>query len=121
MAKSGVFVGARIPRITLRSCGLRNESTAMTAARAADAAVVERLATAGLPGSDIREWLQAEPGETTDFPADRRRFSGYWQKSTRLIGRLPAKPRRSESEHAAGHLIAERAREARVRFLHRHG
>jgi (3,5-dihydroxyphenyl)acetyl-CoA 1,2-dioxygenase len=92
----------------------------MTAARAADAAVVERLATAGLPGSDIREWLQAEPGETTDFPADRRKFSGYWQRSTRLIGRLPAKPRRSEREHAAADLIAERAREARVRFLHRH-
>ena len=71
----------------------------MTAARAADAAVVERLATAGLPGSDIREWLQAEPGETTDFPADRRRFSGYWQKSMRLIGRLPPKPRRGEREN----------------------
>jgi thioesterase DpgC len=93
----------------------------MTAARAADAAVVERLATAGLPGGDIREWLQAEPGETTDFPADRRKFSGYWQKSARLIGRLPPKPRRGEREHAAADLIAERAREARVHFLHRHG
>jgi thioesterase DpgC len=92
----------------------------MTAARAADAAVVERLATAGLPGGDIREWLQAEPGETTDFPADRRKFSGYWQKAARLIGRLPPKPRRSEREHAAADLIVERAREARLRFLQRH-
>jgi thioesterase DpgC len=92
----------------------------MTAARAADAAMVERLATAGLPAGDIREWLQAEPGETTDFPADRRKFSSYWQKSTRLVGRLPPKPRRNDREHAAADLIAERAREARVRFLHRH-
>ena len=92
----------------------------MTAARAADAVVVERLATAGLPASDIREWLQAEPGETTDFPADRRKFSTYWQKSTRLVGRLPPKVRRGEREHGAANLIAERARETRVRFLHRH-
>jgi thioesterase DpgC len=92
----------------------------MTAARAADAVLVEHLATAGLPGSDIREWLQAEPGEATDFPADRRKFSTYWQKSARLIGRLPGKPQRGEREHAAADLIAERAREARVLFLHRH-
>jgi thioesterase DpgC len=92
----------------------------MTAARAADAAVVERLATAGLPAGDIREWLQAEPGEATDFPADRQKFSTYWQKSTRLVGRLPPKPRRGEREHGAADLIAERARETRVRFLHRH-
>lgn len=90
-------------------------------ARASDAAAVERLAAAGLPGAGIREWLQAEPGETTDFPADRRKFSNYWQKSSRLIGRLPPKPRRTEGEQAAAAIVAERAREARVRFLRRHG
>jgi (3,5-dihydroxyphenyl)acetyl-CoA 1,2-dioxygenase len=90
-------------------------------ARASDATAVERLAAAGLPGAGIREWLQAEPGETTDFPADRRRFSNYWQKASRLVGQLPAKPRRNEVEQAAAATVAERAREARVRFLRRHG
>ena len=90
-------------------------------ARETDAAAVECLATAGLSAGDVRDWLQAEPGETTDFPADRRKFSTYWQKASRLLGRLPHKPRRSESEHAAARTIQERAREARVRFLRRHG
>jgi (3,5-dihydroxyphenyl)acetyl-CoA 1,2-dioxygenase len=90
-------------------------------ARASDATAVERLAAAGLPGAGIREWLQAEPGETTDFPADRRKFSDYWQKASRLVGRLPPKPRRNEGEQAAAATVAERAREARLRFLRRHG
>jgi (3,5-dihydroxyphenyl)acetyl-CoA 1,2-dioxygenase len=90
-------------------------------ARASDATAVERLAAAGLPGAGIREWLQAEPGETTDFPADRRKFSDYWQKASRLVGRLPLKPRRNEGEQAAAATVAERAREARLRFLRRHG
>jgi (3,5-dihydroxyphenyl)acetyl-CoA 1,2-dioxygenase len=90
-------------------------------ARAGDATVVECLAAAGLPAGDIRDWLQAEPGETTDFPADRRKFSGYWQKSARLVGRLPHKPRRNEKEQAAAAVVAECARDARVRFLRRHG
>ena len=70
-------------------------------ARETDAGAVECLATAGLSAGDVRDWLQAEPGETTDFPADRRKFSTYWQKASRLLGRLPHKPRRSEGEHAA--------------------
>jgi thioesterase DpgC len=90
-------------------------------ARASDATAVERLAAAGLPGAGIREWLQAEPGETTDFPADRRKFSSYWQQSSRLVGQLPGKPRRNEDEQAAAAVVAERAREARLRFLRRHG
>jgi thioesterase DpgC len=90
-------------------------------ARASDAAAVERLAAAGLSGAGIREWLQAEPGETTDFPADRRKFSSYWQKSSRLLGQLLPKPRRNEGEQAAAAVVVERAREARVRFLRRHG
>jgi thioesterase DpgC len=93
----------------------------MTAREITDAAAVEYLAAAGLPTREVRDWLQAEPGETTDFPADRKRFSAYWQKSSRLLGRLPAKPRREVAEAAAARTIQERAREARVRFLRRHG
>src|SRR5262249_58646032 len=93
--------------------------TAAVAAGETDAAVLERLAAAGLAAGEARDWLQAEPGETTDFPADRRKFSAYWQQSARLLARLPGKPRRNAAEHAAGLLIAERAPEARARFLRR--
>jgi thioesterase DpgC len=95
-------------------------SAAMTA-HETDATAVECLAAAGLSAGDVRDWLQAEPGETTDFPADRKKFSGYWEKSSRLLARLPLKPRRSERETAAARIVQERAREARVRFLRRHG
>src|SRR3982074_826211 len=90
-------------------------------AREADSTAVERLVAAGLPAPEVRDWLQAEPGETTDFPADRRKFSGYWEKSARLIGRLPLKPRRNEGERAAARMLQDRARDARVCFLRRHG
>ena len=63
-------------------------------ARETDPVAVECLVTAGLPAKDVRDWLQAEPGETTDFPADHRKFSAYWQKGSRLLRRLPPKPQR---------------------------
>jgi hypothetical protein len=40
-----------------------------------------------LAAGEVKAWLQAEPGETTDFSADREKFSDYWQTSARLIGR----------------------------------
>ena len=89
-------------------------------ARETDPVAVECLVTAGLPAKDVRDWLQAEPGETTDFPADRRKFSAYWQISARLLGRLPQKPRRNAREDAAAALIQDKARDARVHFLRRH-
>jgi thioesterase DpgC len=89
----------------------------MTAASAA----VECLAAANLSARDVRDWVEAEPGETTDFPADRRRFSAYWQRAARLVGRLPRKAHRGAAEQAAAALLQERARAARVRFLQRHG
>jgi thioesterase DpgC len=95
--------------------------TAATTPGQSDATAVERLAVAGLPAKEVREWLHAEPGDTTDFPTDRRKFSNYWQKASRLIGRLPAKPRRHEAERAAAAVVQERARESRARFLRRHG
>ena len=82
--------------------------------------VTNALTSAGLPADDVKAWLQAEPGEAIEFSADRPKFSEYWARSARLFGRLPQKPRRSASEHAAAELIQERARDARVRFLRRH-
>jgi thioesterase DpgC len=85
------------------------------------AAAAEYLVTAGLPGDEVRGWLQGRPGATADFSADRQKFSDYWAGSTRLLGRLPGKPRRSEREQAAAALLQDSARAARVEFLRRHG
>ncbi|HEY1363385.1 MAG TPA: enoyl-CoA hydratase/isomerase family protein [Xanthobacteraceae bacterium] len=85
-----------------------------------DPTALECLTRAGLHAREAREWLQSEPGETTDFAADRRKFSAYWQKSSRLLGLLPSKPRRSEAERAGAALIQDCARKVRVRFLRRH-
>jgi (3,5-dihydroxyphenyl)acetyl-CoA 1,2-dioxygenase len=87
---------------------------------AAETDATAPLTAAGLPGDDVRAWLRAEPDRTTDFSADRTRYSGYWLISARLLGQLPAKPRRTPQEQAAGRLIQDAAREARLRFLRRH-
>ncbi len=79
------------------------------------------LTAAGLAGDDVRDWLRAEPDRTTDFSADRTRYSGYWLISARLLGQLPPKARRTEREQAAAKLIQDAARDARAGFLRRHG
>jgi (3,5-dihydroxyphenyl)acetyl-CoA 1,2-dioxygenase len=93
-------------------------SCAVTFARTIDA--TDCLAAAGLPAADVDAWLRTEPGEATDFAANRARFSAYWQISARLLGRLPQKPRRNAREDAAAALIQDKARDARLRFLRRH-
>jgi (3,5-dihydroxyphenyl)acetyl-CoA 1,2-dioxygenase len=93
-------------------------SCAVTFARTINA--TDCLAAAGLPAADVDAWLRTEPGEATDFAANRARFSAYWQISARLLGRLPQKPRRNAREDAAAALIQDKARDARLRFLRRH-
>jgi hypothetical protein len=80
-------------------------SCAVTFARTIDA--TDCLAAAGLPAADVDAWLRTEPGEATDFAADREKFSAYWQISARLLGRLPQKPRRNAREDAAAALIQD--------------
>ena len=77
----------------------------MSSAVTTEINATECLAAAGLPASEVKAWLQAEPGETTDFPTDREKFSEYWRTSARLLGRLPQKARRNASEHAAATYI----------------
>jgi (3,5-dihydroxyphenyl)acetyl-CoA 1,2-dioxygenase len=88
--------------------------------RAAETAEVESVLAAGLPGRDARAWQQAEPGDVTDFPADRRRFSEYWRRSAQLLQRLPPKAARNPAELAAAAVVQDAARAARKRFLARH-
>jgi (3,5-dihydroxyphenyl)acetyl-CoA 1,2-dioxygenase len=86
----------------------------------AEASVSHRLTAAGLADSDVQAWLQAEPGATTDFAADRPRFAAWWENSARLLARLPQPAHRNEREHASAHTICDMARAARRRFLARH-
>jgi thioesterase DpgC len=79
------------------------------------------LNAAGFAGDDVDEWVGADPGAAAEYASDRNRFSAYWQRSTRLLARLPPRARRSELEQAAAATIQEAARAARVRFLARHG
>src|SRR5262249_60537966 len=74
----------------------------------------------GPRGGGVRGWRRGNRGKPTVFPADREKFSEYWRTSARLLRRLPLKPRRNASEHAAAQAIQDAARNARVRFLRRH-
>jgi (3,5-dihydroxyphenyl)acetyl-CoA 1,2-dioxygenase len=87
---------------------------------ARDSQKAEHLKAAGLAAKDLRLWLQAEPGETTDFPTDRKSFSNYWRSGTRLLGQLPPPAKRSAAEREAAKTIRDKARSARARFLRKH-
>src|SRR4051794_26008125 len=80
----------------------------------------ESLHAAGLPRDEVDAWIVADPGAATEYVADRERFSGYWQASTRLLGRLPQRAHRTLAEHGAAQAIHEAARAARARFLMHH-
>jgi thioesterase DpgC len=85
-----------------------------------DPTAAQCLTAAGLTAGDLRAWEQAEPGDTTDFSADRDTFSSYWSRTARLLNQLPRKTKRNECERSAGALLEEQARAARVRFLRSH-
>src|SRR5262245_30057240 len=80
----------------------------------------DRLAAAGLARAEVDAWLRSDPGPARDYAVDRERFSAFWQASTRLVGRLPQRPRRSAAEQGAAEIIHDAARDARARFLMRH-
>ena len=81
----------------------------------------ECLVAAGLPRDEVGGWIAAKPGACADFSADRQTFANYWGRSTRLLGRLPHKPHRSEREQTAADMLHAGARAARGQFLRRHG
>src|SRR6478609_1004737 len=81
---------------------------------------VEPLRAAGLPEHDAREWSESFPVTTGDFEVDTRDSSTFWRRSTRLLRRLPLKPRRSEAEQAAADALMSDARASRESFLAAH-
>jgi thioesterase DpgC len=81
------------------------------------AAMAEELRPAGLPPDEVHGWLQAQPHTLTDFAADCRVFCTYWQKTYRLLGRLPKPALRQDIHRAAARRILEAARDTRMLFL----
>src|SRR6185295_2064452 len=82
--------------------------------------ILPSLVAAGLAESDVKFWLDTQPGNTTDYTRDCQTFSEYWRTTTRLLGQLPAADRRTDLERTVARTILETARGSRVRFLRAH-
>src|SRR5687768_13942105 len=80
----------------------------------------DMLGAAGLPGKDIKAWLAALPQKPGTFTADRKAVSAFWQKSSRLLEKLPPGAKRNDPQHMAASYIADQLRESRVRLLQAH-
>jgi len=78
------------------------------------------LESAGLPKKDVKAWLAAVPKRTGSFAADRKAVSGFWEKSSRLLAKLPLPSKRQERERMAANHIEGEVRESRERFLRAH-
>jgi thioesterase DpgC len=80
----------------------------------------DMLIAAGLPGKDVKAWLAARPKKAGTFAVDRKAVSAFWQKSSRLLEKLPSGAKRQDREHVAAKYIVGELRESRVRFLRAH-
>jgi thioesterase DpgC len=79
--------------------------------------VVEELAAAGLPSEEAYDWLVAQPRGLTDFATDCRTFSNFWEKTSRLLARLPQPLHRQHGDRVTARFILKTARDWRTRFL----
>ena len=84
------------------------------------AGVVEELAAAGLPPEEAYDWLMAQPAGLIDFATDCRTSSKFWEKTSKLLARLPHASRRQQSHRVTAQFIQQTARDWRTRFLRQH-
>jgi thioesterase DpgC len=68
----------------------------------------------------VKGWARTAPARTTELATDKAGFGHFWQRSTELLARLPAKPKRNAEEASAAAEILALARESRTRFLRAH-
>jgi len=68
----------------------------------------------------VKGWARAAPARTTELSTDKASFGHFWQRSTELLARLPAKSRRNAGETAAAAEILALARESRTKFMRAH-
>ena len=68
----------------------------------------------------VKGWARTAPARTTELATDRAGFGHFWQRSTELLARLPAKPKRNAEEAAAAAEVLALARESRTKFMRAH-
>jgi thioesterase DpgC len=68
----------------------------------------------------MNDWRAAVPTGTSDFEADRERYSQFWKLAAQQLARLPAKPKRNAQEREAAEELKTAARRARKRFAQAH-
>jgi len=68
----------------------------------------------------VKGWARTAPARTTELSSDKAGFGHFWQRSTELLARLPAKSRRNAEESAAAAEILVLARDTRARFMRAH-
>src|SRR3954470_17514075 len=78
------------------------------------------LHAAGLPETEVAAWHDARPGPAGDYEADAEAASAFLEQGADLVGRLPARPDRSDAEQAAAADIKAALDEVRDHFLRRH-
>lgn len=80
----------------------------------------ESLRRAGIGDDVIESWHATAPADTNDFAGDCIRYSRFWQTSTQILARLPAKPSRDALQAEAAEQLKRVSREARTAFLRAH-
>ena len=68
----------------------------------------------------VKGWARTAPARTTELSSDKAGFGHFWLKSTDLLARLPAKPKRNADEAAAAAEILGIARDSRTKFMRAH-
>jgi len=68
----------------------------------------------------VKGWARTAPARTTELSTDKASFGHFWQRSTELLARLPARSRRNAGETAAAAEILALARESRTKFMRAH-
>ena len=68
----------------------------------------------------VKGWARTAPARTTELSSDKAGFGHFWLKSTDLLARLPAKPKRNADEAAAAAEILGIARDSRTKFMRVH-
>jgi len=78
------------------------------------------LAAAGLSLAELEEWQASEPKPTASFEAASAATTAHLVRGEELLGRLPARPERSDAEAEAATLLKGALDEVRSRFLRAH-
>ena len=78
------------------------------------------LDAAGIPPSDIDAWRASEPEQSASFESASVATCAHLVRGEELLGRLPARPGRTEAEAGAAVLLKTELDAARSRFLRAH-